>query len=171
MPACRTAQAMENDAKAASLYRRGLTYRQIAAELGWKSPAAAFEAVRRAVKDAAREDMGGADALRLMLERLQDYRRIAWRVASTKHLMTNQAGVVRHPFTGEPLLDDGPVLAALDRLIRTDVEEIKLRGLYAPVKSRVEVITEEMVDSEIARLLTELAANDDANAAGSPGPG
>jgi len=160
MPARRTAESMEKDAKAASLYRRGLTYRQIAAELDWASPAAAFEAVRRAVRDAARDDLGGPAALALMLERLNDYRRVAWRIASTKHFLTTQSGVVLHPETRAPLLDDAPVLAALDRLIRTDVEEIKLRGLYAPVKSRVEVITEDMVDGEIARLLTEVSAND-----------
>jgi hypothetical protein len=160
MPQRRSAESMERDAKAGSLFRRGLTYRQIASEMGWSSPASALEAVRSAARDAARDDLGGVDALQLMLGRLNDYRRVAWRVASSKHFLTNQAGVVQHPVTREPLLDEAPVLAALDRLLRCDVEENKLRGTYAPTKTRVEVITEDMVDSEIARLLTEVAAND-----------
>jgi hypothetical protein len=166
MPARRTAESMEKDAKAASLFRRGLTYRQISAEMGWGSPTSALNAVRRAARDAARDDLGGADALHLMLGRLNDYRRVAWRVASTKHFLTTQSGVVLHPVTREPLLDDSPVLAALDRLLRCDAEENKLRGTYAPTKTRVEVITEDMVDAEISRLMREVEANDGGVAAG-----
>lgn len=159
MPQRRTLEAMEKDSKAADLYRRGLTYRQIAAELGWRSPNAAFEAVRRAARDAGRDSLAAAEALTLMLERLQDYRRLVYRVAVAKHYVTTQSGNVVQ-YDGKPVLDDAPVLQAVDRLLKTDDTEAKLLGLYAPAKSRVEVITEDTVDAEIAALAAEMDSRD-----------
>jgi hypothetical protein len=163
VPQRRTLEAMEKDSKAADLYRRGLTYRQIAAELGWRSPNAAFEAVRRAARDAGRDSLAAAEALTMMLERLQDYRRLVYRVAVAKHYVTTQAGNVVH-YDGKPVLDDAPVLQAVDRLLKTDDTEAKLLGLYAPAKSRVEVITEDVFDAEIADLAKRVAENDAAAA-------
>lgn len=163
----RTFAAMERDAKAADLYRRGLSYRQIAAELGWRSSNAAYQAVQRAVADAAACPRAAGEARQLMLDRLQDYRRVAWRVASTRHYAVSQGGKVAvNPVTEEPLLDDGPVLAALDRLLKTDEREARLLGLDAPAQSRVQVITEDMVDAELQRLEDALGDHDGAGAAG-----
>lgn len=160
MPRRRSLEAMEKDHQAADLYRRGLTYRQIAAQMGWRSPQSACDAVRRAAREAARDSMAADDALRLMLERQQDYRRLIYRVATARHYVTTQAGqVARHPDTGLPLLDDGPVLQSVDRLLKIDAEEAKLLGLYAPARSRVEVITEDVVDRELQALAEELAAD------------
>jgi hypothetical protein len=167
MPARRTLEAMEKDAQAADLYRRGLTYRQISTQLGWKSPKSAFEAVRRAARDAGRDSLAAAEALTLMLDRLQDYRRLVYRVATAKHYVTTQGGAVVH-YDGKPVLDDAPVLAAVDRLLKTDDTEAKLLGLYAPAKSRVEVITEDAVDAECARLVQEIAEADGAADSRSP---
>lgn len=164
----RSADTMERDAQAADLFRQGMSYRQIAAQLGWKSPSVAFDAVRRAAREAARDSLASEEALRMMLERLQDYRRLVYQVATAKHYATTQSGnVVRHPDTDEPLLDDAPVLQAVDRLVKVDQEEAKLLGLYAPARSRVEVITEDVVDAEIAALTAEMEDRD----ARAPGPG
>jgi hypothetical protein len=152
---------MARDAQSADLYRRGLSYRQIAAQLGYRSPQSVGDAVRRHARTAATDHLAGPEALQVMLDRLQDYRRLAWRVATAKHYATTASGnVALHPVTGDPLLDDGPVLHALDRLLRFDDHEAKLTGLYAPSRSRVEVITPETVEAEITRLEGELAAND-----------
>lgn len=154
MPARRSLASMEKDAKAADLYRRGLSFRQIADQVGWKSPSSAVDAVRRAARDAARDALGADEALRIMLERFQDYRRLAWRVATAKHFYTSATTgkVVLHPETQQPLLDDGPVLHALDRMLKVDAEEAKIRGLYAPTRTRVEVITDDAIDAELAQL-------------------
>ena len=165
----RSLEAMEKDSQAADLYRRGLTYRQISTQLGWKSPKSAFEAVRRAARDAGRDSLAAAEALALMLDRLQDYRRLVYRVATAKHYVTTQSGRVVE-LNGQPLLDDAPVLNAVDRLLRTDDTEAKLLGLYAPAKSRVEVITEDAVDAECAKLVQEIAERErDLDSAGNPG--
>ena len=99
-----------------------------------------------------------------MLDRLQDYRRLAWRVATSKHYTTTQTGRVATGPDGQPVIDDGPVLHALDRLLRFDDHEAKLVGLYAPARSRVEVITEDVIDAECAALAAQVKENDAATA-------
>ena len=157
MPRRRSVDTMERDQQAADYFRRGLSYRQISEQMGWRSPAAAHQAVRRAARDAAADRLAGPEALATMLERLQDYRRLAWRVATTRHYVLTQAGELAAGPDGKPLVDDAPVLHAIDRLVRIDAEENKLCGHYAPAKARVEVITEDAVDAELARLAAEIA--------------
>lgn len=164
MPARRTTTAMEKDAKAYDLYRRGLSYRQIAAEVGWKSQKSAFEAVRRAAKDNAVDPIEAAAARQVFLDRFQDYRRAAQRVLSTRHYVTTQAGKLATGPDGNPLIDDEPVLRALDRLLKIDDTELRLRDLYPAAKSKIEVITEDVVDAECARLVQEIAEREAAAA-------
>src|SRR5580700_9177582 len=122
----RTLADKERDAEAVELYRRGLTYRQIATRMGWRSPASVGNAITRALADdhqAANEEVR-----QVLLDRLQDYRASAWDVLTARHYVTSAGGkVVLHPATDEPLLDDAPVLNALDRLLRIDDREAHLR--------------------------------------------
>lgn len=156
MPARRSPEAMEKDHRAYDLFRRGLSYRQIAAELGWKSGKSAFEAVRRGAKEAARDAFKDAEARQVFLDRFQDYRRAAQRVLSTRHFVTTQGGKLVTGPDGNPLIDDDPVLRALDRLHKIDDTELRLRDLYPAAKTRVEIIPEETIDAECARLIQEI---------------
>lgn len=153
---------MEKDARAYDLFRRGLSYRQIAAETGWKSPKSAFEAVRRAARENASDPLEQAEARQAFLDRFQDYRRAAQRQLSAKHLVTTQSGkLVYGPGPdGQPLIDGEPNMRALDRLLKIDDMELRLRDLYPATKSRVEVITEDMVDAEMAEIARQIALND-----------
>ena len=161
MPARRTAAAMEKDQQAYDLFRRGLSYRQIAAQLDWKSQKSAFDAVRRAAKDNAADPLEQAEARQAFYDRLQDYRRAAQRVLTAKHyVVTGQTGKIVTDQDGKPLLDDDPVLRALDRLVKIDEMEIRLRDLWPAAKSRVEVITEDVIEAEIADLARRVAEND-----------
>ena len=157
MTSGRTAETMEKDAQAYDLFRRGLSYRQIAAQIGWKSPKSAFEAVRRGARDNALDPLEAAEARQAFLDRFQDYRRAAQRVLSARHYLTSQTGRLALGPDGQPLLDHDPVLRALDRLYKVDDMELRLRDLYPAAKSRVEVITEDAVDAELSRLRDELA--------------
>jgi ABC-type phosphate transport system auxiliary subunit len=163
MPQRPSQAVMERDAQSADLYRRGLTYRQIARQLGYRSPQSVGDAIRRHARTTASDSLAGPEALQVMLDRLQDYRRLAWRVATARHYATTASGnVALHPETGQPLLDDAPVLHALDRLLRFDDHEAKLTGLYAPSRSRVEVITEDVIEGEIRKLEAQIGlAKDD----------
>jgi hypothetical protein len=154
----RTLADKERDARAVELYRRGLTYRQIAAQMGWRSPASVGNAITRALADdhqAANEEVR-----QILLGRLQDYRASAWNVLTARHYVTTQAGKLVEGPDGGYLIDDAPVLNAVDRLLKIDDREAVLRDLYPPAKHRVEVITEDAVDAELAALNRQIALND-----------
>jgi hypothetical protein len=97
----------------------------------------------------------------VFLDRFQDYRRAAQRVLSTRHYVASaQSGKLTYGPDGTPLLDDDPVLRALDRLAKIDDMELRLRDLYPAAKSRVEVITEDVIDAELAEVARQIALND-----------
>lgn len=158
MPRGRSIQTRERDAQAVELRRNGLTHRQIADQLGYKSPASVHEAIQRGLKDCYRES--GPEVLQLQLDRLDHYRRTALRILTARHLAHSNGRVVINPLDDKPVTDPLPILHALDRLLRIDQEISKLRDLYPASKSRVEVITRDMVEDKILALEAELAGND-----------
>lgn len=170
MPRRRSAEAIERDHKAYDLFRRGLSYRQVAAEMQWASPNAAFEAVRRAARDNASDPLAEAEGRQAMLDRLQDYRRAAQRVLTARHYVVSEGRIICGPDGETPLLDDDPVLRALDRLFKIEDTEARLSGLYAPAKARVEVITEDVVDAEMRVIAEQIARNDAEASAAGPRP-
>ena len=169
MPRRRSVETIERDHRAYDLFRRGLSYRQIGSELG-VSHQAAFEAVRRAARENAVDPLEAQAARQVFLDRFQDYRRSAQRVLAARHYVTTQSGKLVTGPDGNPLLDDDPVLRALDRLAKIDDMELRLRDLYPAAKSRVEVITEDVIDAECAQLVQEIAERErDLAGAGNPG--
>lgn len=161
MPRRRSAETMERDQQAYDLFRRGLSYRQIAAQLEYRSHASVQDAVRRAARENAVDPLEAMAARQVFLDRFQDYRRAAQRVLSTRHYVASaQSGKLAYGPDGNPLLDDDPVLRALDRLAKIDDMELRLRDLYPAAKSRVEVITEDVIDAELAEVARQIAVND-----------
>lgn len=135
-------------AQVAELRARGFTYRAIACELTI-SPATAWRYhedwirelrqgsadLQERARDALREQH---EMLRAERERLEMERDVAVEVLTARHLTVSNSGAVVRDEDGQVLEDDGPVLAALDRLgrIRADLvkladHEAKLLGLYA----------------------------------------
>jgi hypothetical protein len=152
----RSLETADRDAKAARLRSRGMSYRQIAAELGVEV-ASAYDAVQRALKDALGE--APADVRRLELERLDQMEAAVWAVLERDHITVSQGRVVRRRilddngdpivagrdrddkpvFREEDVLDDGPVLQAVDRLLKIQARRAALLGLDAPVKAETGV--------------------------------
>lgn len=153
----RTVADRDRDSRAVGLKRRGLTYEQIAGEMGYQDASGAWRAVQRGLADAFKEE---ASALtQLEMERLDALTRLFERIAATKHLVTTPSGkIAENPATGEPLIDDGPALQAGLALLRVSESRRKLKGLDAPSRSRIEVITEDMVEAEIRRLEAEIGS-------------
>jgi len=147
----RTAEGAERDAEAVRLRSRGLTYQQVSDALGYGDRANARRAVERAMLATIAEPADEAKALELM--RLDELHRAAWSVMTTWHPMVVGGRVVRDHL-GRAVEDVGPVLAAIDRLLRIAERRARLLGLDAPL--RAELITLDAVDAEIARLTTEL---------------
>lgn len=128
-----TIETAEYDAQAARLRSRGLSYRDIAAELGYSSHTSAMDAVKRALASVPQE--AGAEARQVELDRLDRLVEKATRIMETRHLAYNNKGVVE--WEDEALEDDAPALAAVAALMRLSESRRKLLGLDAEQKVAV----------------------------------
>jgi hypothetical protein len=144
------------DAEALGCRARGWTYERVAQEMGYSDRSAARKACERAMAGTVRESTEAAKTLLLM--DLNAAKQAVWAVLEANHLVISEGRVVK--LGDEPIPDDEPVLKAVDRLVRIDQELAKIYGAYAPVQSRVEVITEDAVDAEIRRLEAKLGERD-----------
>ncbi|MGI8333455.1 hypothetical protein ACRYCC_26180 [Actinomadura scrupuli] len=161
------------DAKAAQLRAEGKSYQAIADAMGWEAKSTAYRAVSRALKDTLGE--APAEVRQLELERLDTLWCKAWEVLERPHLtvqhgkvVQRMTGIERHPDgieklgpDGKPIpvyediLDDGPVLNAIDRLLRIQERRARLLGLDVPVKAHVTVDQVDPRDLELAEILRE----------------
>ncbi|GAA3470404.1 hypothetical protein [Nonomuraea roseola] len=71
----------------------------------------------------------------LMWMQLDELARRARAVADTTHYLVDKGRVVM--WDGVPIQDDGPILAAIDRLVKIQESQRKLDGLDIPVKQLV----------------------------------
>jgi len=154
----RAVETAERDAAACRLRTDGRTYQQIADDLGFTDPSAARKSVERALAAVVAEPAGRLRTIELA--RLDAATAKAFDVLNRDHIVVNNGRVIMDPATGRPLRDDGPTLAAIDRIVRLSERRARLCGLDAAVK--VEAITVDQVEAEIARLAAELGMNDTA---------
>ena len=142
----------ERDAQACQLRVQALSYAEIAEKLGYADQGHAHRAVQRALKATMQE---AADELRVVeLKRLDSMFKLALKVANRAHVTVSNGRVVYLEDT--PLEDDGPALAAIDRLLKIQERRARLLGLDAPVKHEVRNV--DAVDAEIELLVARLAA-------------
>jgi len=141
----RTLSDAQRDAEAARLRARGLTYQQIADELGWTSRGDAHHAVQRALEATVKE---AADEVRAIeLDRLDTLYRAALAVLEAEHFTVSNGRVVSLDGSG-PLPDTGPVLAAIDRLLKIQERRSKLLGLDAPSKAAISITPDRLAAIE-----------------------
>lgn len=150
----RSVDTAQRDARAAELRRDGANYQEIADRLGFSDRSRARQAVERALAATVAEP--AAELRALELARLDEMWRHAWAVLKREHVAHSNGRVVH--LDGKPLVDDGPVLNAIDRLLRIQERRAKLLGLDAP--TRVESITIDQIESEISRLSAELGVGE-----------
>lgn len=176
----KTIAGASRDMRAAELHGEGWSFPRIAAELGFASKGAAYDAVQRAF--ATIPTPGGALAKRIDLERIDRLIEKNWEVLERRHLMVSQGRVVRR-FAGvekrsdgtealdadgkpipvfEDVEDDGPVAASTNVILRLLKRRAEMYAYDEPPTSRVEIVTADDIEANIARLESELAANDPA---------
>jgi transposase-like protein len=146
-----TLETAERDAQMARRRSQGASYRTVAREFG-VSVSTAHEAVERALR-AARAEAGEA-ARQMELARLDSYIERVEQVLQSQHVTVSQGRVVRR-LVGfetdengdqvldesgnrigiyEDVVDDGPILQAVDRLLKLSESRRKLLGLDAAQK-------------------------------------
>lgn len=149
----RTIDNAERDAQAARLMTMAFDYGEIAQQMGYADRSGAFRAVQRALLATVAEP---AAHLRVIeVARLDIALRKAWDVMCARHIVVNQGRVVCDPDSGEPLTDHGPVLAAINTVIKISESRRKLLGLDAP--TRHEVITPEQIEAAVIELSAQLS--------------
>lgn len=156
----RRAVTAERRAKLIQERLKGRLFEDIWEELGYASRTAATRDFGRAFEQRITEQRTSVEVYReVELTRLDQLTLEAINVLRTRHFAITPSGKVgRHPDTNEVLVDDGPTLAAIDRLLKIQDRRAKLLGLNAPQK--VEVLTIDAIDARIAELNDELAALD-----------
>jgi DNA-binding Lrp family transcriptional regulator len=161
-PTSPSVTAADLDGRCTSLRASGLSYREIGRQLGI-SPANAHKRVTRALDRTRREPAAGLRELEL--ERL-DALQVALTTVLARRHVTISAGKVVLDTDGQPYLDDGPVVAAAQALVRVQESRRKLLGLDEPARADVtarihaEVYSVDALDRELERVTAELAEQD-----------
>lgn len=165
-------ETAQRDAEAARLRTRAMSYREIAETLGYADESHAYQGVQRCLRATISEP--SEEVRRLEVQRLDRLYEAALKVLERMHVTVSNGRVVsmpvegtgvRDPETGNilgadwaPVLDDAPVLQAIDRLLKIQDRRARYLGLDAP--TRMQVVTVDAVDAEIARLTAELAQSE-----------
>ena len=142
-------------AKLVAYRRRKVPYAQFYEELGYSSVDVARRDFARALEESIAAQHASVEVYREeQLVELDYLAEEAHKILRARHYVVTQSGkIVDDPETGQPLLDDGPVLAAIDRLVKILDRVAKLRGLD---QIKVQVLTIDAIEAEIERLSMEL---------------
>lgn len=128
-----TQDAANRAAEAARLKAENprLTYRQIAAAVGYSNPGDAWRAVQRCREAVLRE--AGAELIAAEAAQLDDLFVHAMEVLERDHVVVSHGKVITGE-DGRPLLDDGPKLAAVREMRAIRESYRKLFGVDQPAK-------------------------------------
>jgi hypothetical protein len=152
----RTVEAAERDAEAARLKAARWSYTRIA-EHYKVNKRSAIEMVKRGLAQAGQVE--ATEARAEMVTQLDQLIGEALTVLQRRHVVVSHGRVILDPETREPMLDDAPVLAAIDRVNRLLERKARLLGADAPVKSEVTVTDDgTSVAGEVAAFLAGLDA-------------
>ncbi|MGW5175892.1 hypothetical protein ACWERY_16210 [Streptomyces sp. NPDC004082] len=145
----------QRDARAAELRAQGLKLQDIADELGYHDKSHARQGINRALDSIRR---GPAEAL---VEReaasLDALYEEALEVLQRDHITVSHGKIITDG-AGNPILDDGPKLAAIDRLVKVRESYRRLFGLDRPVKVDATVHQVTQQDLELQEMLQEAQA-------------
>jgi hypothetical protein len=161
-------QTEQRDTEAVRLRALGHTWAeitQLAPHGGYRTPGAACQAVSRLLARRRTEKARAPEDLRdIELERLDHMMRACLDILGRDHVLVQGGKVVltwtSYPDaalgelgTSAPMLDDGPKLAAVDRLLRISERRARLLGIDAPERvEQVGKVTVELVGVDLSAL-------------------
>lgn len=120
-----TLEGAERDREACRLRSRRWTYQRISDALGYGGASNAHRAVKRTLEAIPRD--AGEELLALELDQLDALAQTVYEVLEAHHYTVSNGRLI---YLGEqPLADHGPVLAAVDRLVKIQERRAKLLGL------------------------------------------
>jgi len=136
--------AQRRDAQAMRLRAKGATYEEISIALGYHDRSHVRSAIKRHL---ATIIPPAAEELRqTMDDQLDELYRKAVAVLESEHFTVSHGQIIYHPDDDEfgnsgrkPLIDDAPVLSAIDRVLKIQARRAALWGLDAPSQQRIQV--------------------------------
>lgn len=172
----RVLSTVERDAEAAKLRARGHTYDQIALTLGYSDRSNARDGVMRCLDATVAEP--AAEVRKIELDRLDYLWRKGLEVLERDHITVQHGKVIRRQIgverdkdgierldpdgkeipVWEDVLDDDPVLRAIDRLLKISERRARLLGLDTPVKADLTVHTVDPTDFALAEIIRDAQA-------------
>jgi hypothetical protein len=166
MPASRAKRAdtAQRRKRAIDMRMAGASFQKIADELGYTTRGAACQDVTRALEAAVVEQTRSVEAYREEeLQRLDALMVEAWAILKREHVTVSHGKLIYDDRTGQPLLDDGPTLSAIDRILKIQERRAKFLGLDAP--QRHEVVSIDAIDAAIKDLNAQLGRDEAGEAA------
>lgn len=156
------AMVAQRRARAIELKNRGLSWQQVAEQVPYLdaegNPSAAFACVdvTRALKQANKElSMGLEEYREAARMRLDGLRRQVFAVLARPHYVLHAGQIVKDE-QGNPIRDDGVILAAVDRLMRIEERQAKIDGTDASEK--LTIALERRVDEETTVVVESILA-------------
>lgn len=155
------AQVAARRAKLVDYRRRKVPYARFYKELGYASVQAARRDFTRALEESIAACRASVEVYREeQLIELEHLAEEAHAVMNSRHYVVAPGGkFVLDPETGEPLIDPGPKLASMDRLVKIGDRVSKLRGLDAATKIEG-VFSIDALDRALVEARQQLAALD-----------
>lgn len=154
--------------KAVTLANRGLTHKMIAEQLAEEyrrhNPGLSLIQIEnhvgvdihRALKEYRRRvDTGIEEKLTAATLRLNEIRRRLYAVIVSDHYVLSAGSIVYGP-DGQPLKDNGPVLAALNQLRALEEQQARLEGTNA--REKIDIALERRVEAESADVVEAILA-------------
>lgn len=136
------AVSLERDNKAIAMRVRRITWQDIANTLGYASAGACQRQVNRRLAQRQKELGERSDSLIAeLLAELDEMAAAAWGVLESEHVTISDGRIVRDVDVWEaaggkgiapPVVDQAPILQAIDRLTRITERKAKLLGLDKP---------------------------------------
>lgn len=148
----KTVESAERDTEAARLFSRGHTYQQIADELGYGDKRNAYRGVKDAFAAIPAETVPELRAGQMSL--IAELKQAALGVLGRDHYTISQGGKIVEK-DDVPLLDDGPILAAINTLDRLLARESLIAGTAAVTRSKVDLGGGTERDEEIDALIAQ----------------
>lgn len=155
----KTLESAARDAEACRMLERGHTYQEISDTLGFGNRGHAYRAIQQALAALPRES--AMELRRVRTNQLNHLLFNAMQIMGRTYPVVSQSGQIVKDENGEPLLDEGPRLAAIDKARRIIMDLAKIEGTIAPVRTEA-VISIDTLDAQIAALTAELAGGTDA---------
>jgi len=148
-------EAQQREEAAVGLRALNYSYEAIARELGWTDGSAARKAIQRCLD--RHEEANVDDLRRVENSKIDMLEARCVSVLNKRWMKVDHGKVVYSPVlnedgTPEILEDPMPHLAAVREMRQLLTRRAALRGLDAPLRKIIEVITDDAVDAEIRRL-------------------